>query len=242
MYSKPAQKACYKKSYKISQMKILVIEDDPSVRTLVKAVLEHNGNKVSTTDNATDGEEMAEDVEYEMIILDLGLPDGDGYEVCKNIRDKGVSTPVLILSGEQETDVKVKCLKVGADDYITKPFNTEELIARLDAIKRRTKTSGSQVLECGEIKVDLLKRECFVKDERLQLTNNEYNLLVYFMRNVNRVITQEELAEKVWDIHFDTQTNYINVYISYLRKKMRAHTKIDYIETIRKKGFRFRCE
>lgn len=223
-------------------MKILVIEDDPSVRTLVKAVLEHNGNKVETADNASDGEEMAGDIEYEMIILDLGLPDGDGYEVCKNIRDKGISTPVLILSGEQETDVKVKCLKVGADDYLTKPFNTDELIARLDAIKRRTKTGASQLLECGELKIDLLKREFAVKENNIQLTNNEYNLLVYFMKNKNRVITQEELAEKVWDIHFDTQTNYINVYISYLRKKIREHTKIDYIETIRKKGFRFRCE
>ena len=223
-------------------MKILVIEDDPSVRTLVKAVLEHNGNKVVTADNAADGEEMAEDIELEMVILDLGLPDGDGYEVCKNIRDKGISTPVLVLSGEQETDVKVKCLKVGADDYLTKPFNTEELVARLDAIKRRTKSGTNQLLECGELKVDLLKREFSVKENKIQLTNNEYNLLIYFMKNVNRVITQEELAEKVWDIHFDTQTNYINVYISYLRKKIREHTKQDYIETIRKKGFRFRCD
>lgn len=223
-------------------MEILVIEDDPSVRTLVKAVLEHNGNKVSTADNAADGEEMAENTDYEMIILDLGLPDGDGYEVCKNIRDKGIATPVLILSGEQDTDVKVKCLKVGADDYLTKPFNTEELIARLDAIKRRTKSGAHQILECGDLKVDLLKREFTVNGNQVQLTNNEYNLLVYFMKNANRVLTQEELAEKVWGIHFDTQTNYINVYISYLRKKIRDFSEIDRIETIRKKGFRFRCD
>ncbi len=223
-------------------MNILVIEDDPSVRTLVKAVLEHNGNSVSTADNATDGEANAIGNEYDMIILDLGLPDGDGYEVCKNIRDKNVTTPVLILSGEQETDVKVKCLKVGADDYLTKPFNTEELIARMDAIKRRSESGGDQQLTCGELKVDLLKREFSINGEKTQLTNNEFNLLVYFMKNRNRVITQEELAEKVWDIHFDTQTNYINVYISYLRKKIREHSDTDYIETIRKKGFLFRCE
>ena len=223
-------------------MNILVIEDDPSVRTLVKAVLEHNGNSVSTADNATDGESNAVGNDYDMIILDLGLPDGDGYEVCKNIRDKNVTTPVLILSGEQETDVKVKCLKVGADDYLTKPFNTEELIARMDAIKRRTESGGEQQLTCRELKVDLLKREFSINSEKVQLTNNEFNLLVYFLKNRNRVITQEELAEKVWDIHFDTQTNYINVYISYLRKKIREHSDIDYIETIRKKGFVFRCE
>lgn len=222
-------------------MDILVIEDDPSVRTLVKAVLEHNGNTVTTADTAKEGQSNAIENEFDMIILDLGLPDGNGFEVCKNIRENSIETPVLILSGEQETDVKVKMLKVGADDYLTKPFNTEELIARMDAIKRRAEKSGDQLLACGDLKVNLLKREFFVKGDRVQLTNNEFNLLVYFMKNRNRVITQEELAEKVWDIHFDTQTNYINVYISYLRKKIREHTDVDYIETIRKKGFTFRC-
>ena len=223
-------------------MNILVVEDDPSVRTLVKAVLEHNGNEVSTAETAADGQSKAIENAYDMIVLDLGLPDGDGYEVCKNIRDENVATPVLILSGEQETDVKVKCLKVGADDYLTKPFNTEELIARMEAIKRRTAASGDQTLTCGELKVDLLNREFMINTEKVQLTNNEFNLLVYFLKNRNRVITQEELAEKVWDIHFDTQTNYINVYISYLRKKIREHTENDYIETVRKKGFTFRCD
>jgi DNA-binding response OmpR family regulator len=223
-------------------MNILVVEDDPSVRTLVKAVLEHNGNTVSIEDTVLTGEKAAVEGNFDMIILDLGLPDGDGYELCKNIRDKNVTTPLLILSGEQEADVKVKCLRVGADDYLTKPFNTEELIARLEAIQRRTEASGDQVLICGELKVDLLKREFMINTEKVQLTNNEFNLLVYFIRNKNKVITQEELAEKVWDIHFDTQTNYINVYISYLRKKIREHSEVDYIETIRKKGFTFRCE
>lgn len=223
-------------------MNILVVEDDPSVRTLVKAVLEHNGNTVSTEDTVASGEKAAVEGNFDMIIIDLGLPDGDGYELCKNIRDKNVITPVLILSGEQEADVKVKCLRVGADDYLTKPFNTEELIARLEAIQRRTEASGDQVLSCGELKVDLLKREFMINSEKVQLTNNEFNLLVYFIKHKNKIITQEELAEKVWDIHFDTQTNYINVYISYLRKKIREHTEVDYIETIRKKGFTFRCE
>ena len=222
-------------------MNILVVEDDPSVRTLVKAILEHNGNHVTTEDTVADGEKAAIEGSFEMIILDLGLPDGDGYELCKSIRDKNVKTPVLILSGEQEADVRVKCLRVGADDFLTKPFNTEELIARIEAIQRRTDSSGDKVLNCGELKVDLLKREFMINSEKIQLTNNEFNLLVYFIRNKNKVITQEELAEKVWDIHFDTQTNYINVYISYLRKKIREHTDNDYIETIRKKGFTFRC-
>ena len=224
-------------------MKILVVEDDPSVRTLVKAVLEHNGNDVTTVDTATDGQAYAVEQNFDMIILDLGLPDGNGYDVCQYIRDNNVTTPVLVLSAETETDVKIKCLKVGADDYLTKPFNTEELVARIEAITRRSESKGGeQVLTCGDLKVDLLNREFTISGEKVQLTNNEFNLLVYFLKNRNRIITQDELAEKVWDIHFDTQTNYINVYISYLRKKIREYSENDYVETVRKKGFVFRCE
>lgn len=224
-------------------MDVLVIEDDQSVRVLVKAVLEKNSNDVSQADNAADGQELAFNNEYDIIILDLGLPDGDGFEIAKNIRDQDITTPILVLSAEQETDVKVKCLKVGADDYLTKPFNPEELMARVEAITRRsTDGSGEQVLNCGELEVKLLEREFNVNGTEVDLTNNEFNLLVYLMKNKNRIISQEEIAEKVWDIHFDTQTNYINVYISYLRKKIRDHTDVDYIETVRKKGFVLRCE
>jgi len=224
-------------------MDVLVIEDDQSVRVLVRAVLEKNGNSVAQADNAADGQELAFNNEYDIIILDLGLPDGNGYDICKNIRDQDITTPVLILSAEQETDVKVKCLKVGADDYLTKPFNPEELMARVEAITRRsTDASGEQVLNCGELQVKLLEREFYVDGTEVDLTNNEFNLLVYLLKNKNRIISQEEIAEKVWDIHFDTQTNYINVYISYLRKKIRDHTENDYIETVRKKGFVLRCE
>ncbi len=223
-------------------MEVLVIEDDPSVRTLVKAVLEHKGNSVSQADNASTGRELATGNEYDIIILDLGLPDGDGLDIAKDIRDQEITTPILVLSAEQETDVKIKCLKVGADDYLTKPFNTEELMARIEAITRRSGESGSdQILECGELTVKLLEREFIVNGASVDLTNNEFNLLVFLMKNQNKIVTQEEIAEKVWDIHFDTQTNYINVYISYLRKKIRQHAEDDYIETVRKKGFVLRC-
>ncbi|MDX1670807.1 MAG: response regulator transcription factor [Balneolaceae bacterium] len=224
-------------------MNVLVIEDDPSVRTLVRAVLEHDGSDVMQAENAKQGEELAVNEDFDIIILDLGLPDGDGYEVAKNIRDQDITTPILVLSAEQETDVKIKCLKVGADDYLTKPFNTEELMARIEAITRRSGDGGpEQILTCGELKVKLLEREFTINGAKVDLTNNEFNLLVFLMKNKNRIVTQEEIAEKVWDIHFDTQTNYINVYISYLRKKMRDHTEVDYIETVRKKGFVLRCE
>jgi len=223
-------------------MEILVIEDDPTVRTLVKAILEHNGSNVSIAETATDGESLALGNEYDMIILDLRLPDGSGYDVCSNIRDKEIKTPVLFLSAEHETDVKIKCLKVGADDYLTKPFNSEELIARIEAISRRSSVKGAEKeISCNELTVDLISREMIINENRIPLTNNEFNLLVYLMKNKNRIISQEELAQKVWNIHFDTQTNYINVYISYLRKKIRENSEEDYIETVRKKGFIFQC-
>ncbi|MFH5831836.1 response regulator transcription factor [Halalkalibaculum sp. DA3122] len=223
-------------------MEVLVIEDDPSVRTLVKAVLEHKGNEVTQADNASKGRELATSDDFDIIILDLGLPDGDGFDIAKDIRDKDITTPILVLSAEQETDVKIKCLKVGADDYLTKPFNTEELMARIEAITRRSGESlDDQVLVCGELMVKLLERQFSVDGTAVDLTNNEFNLLVFLMKNKNKIVTQEQIAEEVWDIHFDTQTNYINVYISYLRKKIREHAENDYIETVRKKGFVLRC-
>lgn len=224
-------------------MEILVVEDDPTVRTLVKAVLEHEGSTVSVADTAESGERMATENSYDMIILDLRLPDGNGYDICSNIRQNEITTPVLFLSAEHETDVKVRCLKVGADDYLTKPFNSEELLARIEAIVRRSGNhgGGEREISCGEIKVDLIARVMNVNGVEVPLTNNEFSLLVYLMKNRNRIINQEELAKNVWGISFDTQTNYINVYISYLRKKIRKHSDNAYIETIRKKGFVLRC-
>ncbi len=224
-------------------MNVLVIEDDPSVRTLVKAVLEKNEYEVDIADTAESGEEHASENSYDIIILDLGLPDGDGFDLCKEMRDQDITTPVLILSAEQETDVKIKCLRVGADDYLTKPFDTEELLARIEAISRRSgDVNGDRVLECGELKVNMLDREFKVNGTKVDLTNNEFNLLVYLLKKKNQIVTQEEIAENVWDIHFDTQTNYINVYISYLRKKIRSHSDSEYIDTVRKKGFIIRCD
>lgn len=224
-------------------MNVLVIDDDPTVRTLVRAVLEKNGNQVAQAESAKEGEELIFGNNYDVIILDLGLPDGDGFEICKDIRDRDITTPVLILSAEHETDVKIKCLKVGADDYLTKPFNPEELMARIEAVTRRSgvDAAGEQVIVCGDLEIRLLDREFFVNGSKVSLTNNEFNLLAYLMRNRNKIITQEEIATNVWGINFDTQTNYINVYISYLRKKIRNYSENNYIKTVRKKGFTLRC-
>lgn len=228
---------------KLEGLKFLVIEDDPTVRLLVKKALENHGGDIVEADSVGSGLEKAENGSFDMIILDLRLPDGTGYDVCVNLREKEITTPILVLSAEQETNMKVKVLKVGADDYLTKPFSVEELLARIEAIHRRSNSQAGKESElgCYEMKIDLIRRKMIINDAEVDLTNSEFNLLVYLVKNAGRTISQEELAKKVWGIDFNTQTNYINVYVSYLRKKIRKHSDFEYIRTIRKKGFKVVC-
>ncbi|MCC5907739.1 MAG: response regulator transcription factor [Balneolaceae bacterium] len=226
---------------KLEGLDILVIEDDPTVRLLVKKALEHHGGNIEVADTAESGSRRASNEDFDMIILDLRLPDGNGYDVCEGIRSNGIKTPVLILSAEQETDVKVKNLNAGADDYLTKPFSIDELLARIEAILRRSSSSEESELTCMQIRLDLIERQAYVSGSEVDLTNSEFNLLAYLIKNKGRIISQEELAKNVWGIGFNTQTNYINVYISYLRKKIRVHSDFSYIRTVRKKGFKIVC-
>jgi DNA-binding response OmpR family regulator len=220
-------------------MNILVIEDDEVVRTLVQRVLQKNNYTVSVAAEAEEGERLANTQPFDCIILDLALPDKNGLEVCKDLRDRGNKTPILILSARKNIDTKVSGLHSGADDYLTKPFDNKELLARIEAITRRSQQSNdnSEFLNCGELRINLLKREFTVGGKMVWLTNNEFNLMAYFLQNVDRVIDKEELADKVWGITFDTQTNFINVYVSYLRKKINEITPKEYIQTVRKRGF-----
>lgn len=227
---------------KLENMKILVVEDDPTIRLLVKKALEHHGGVVTEAGTAEDGAQKARKDNQDMIILDLRLPDGNGYDVCSGIREDGIKTPVLILSADHETDVKVKNLNAGADDYLTKPFSIEELLARIEAIKRRAAQSEDTELNCNELKMDMIERTLRVGEQFVDLTNSEFNLLSYLIKNKGRAISQDELAKNVWGIGFNTQTNYINVYVSYLRKKIGEHSDFQYIRTIRKKGFKVVCE
>ena len=224
-------------------MKILVIEDDRIVRTLVKHVLEKEGHEVAIAERGESGEETALKESFDIIILDLGLPDKNGLEVCKVLRQNEIRTPILILSAYQNTDTKITGLNTGADDYLTKPFDNKELLARIDAITRRVKQGDetTNVYECGELRIDLVNREFYVRDVKVLLTNNEFNLMAYFMKNPNRILEKDELTNNVWDINFDTNTNFLNVYISYLRKKIEEITPVNYIQTVRKKGFMLKC-
>lgn len=227
---------------KFNDIRILAVEDDPTIRLLVKKALEHHGAVIEEADTAKEGKTKAITQEYDLIILDLRLPDGNGYDICEGIRDQGIKTPVLILSADHDTDVKVRNLNAGADDYLTKPFSIEELLARVEAIIRRTKGNDENVeIRCNELRIDMIHRKVLVRNSEVDLTNSEFNLLVYLIKNKGRAISQEELAENVWGIGFNTQTNFINVYVSYLRKKLREHTDFKYIHTVRKQGFKVEC-
>ena len=175
----------------------------------------------------------------------MGLPDIDGMSVVKSVRSAQNETPILIVSARDGVDNKIKGLYSGADDYLTKPFDFKEFLARVDALIRRSSSSGgikSDEVQIGDIWVNLITRDVKVANNNIILTNNEFKLLVYLIQNKNKVISRDELSEKVWGINFDTHTNFVNVYISYLRKKIKDYTKYDYIQTVRGEGFMFSTE
>lgn len=224
-------------------MRVLVVEDDKVVGSLVEKILEKKGYDVDLVATGTLGEELATNGSYDCIVLDLGLPDIDGLEICRNLRDKQIDTPLLILSAYDAINIKVSGLDFGADDYLTKPFDNSELIARVEALTRRYHAGKSkEVLTCGELKLNMITRKFYVNDNEIELTNNEFDLMAYFLKNQNRVISINELSENVWDIGFDTRTNYVNVYLSYIRKKIRPFTSKKYFKTVRKQGFKINDE
>jgi len=220
-------------------MKVLIIEDDEIIGNLVKQILQRNDFEAELVNTGLVGEEKALTQSYDCIILDLGLPDKDGLEICKNIRTSSIDTPLLILSAYDNIDTKVNGLSIGADDYLTKPFDAKELVARLMAlVRRRDVNKTKERLSCGELEINLLERKFSVAGNEVYLTNNEFDLMAYFLKNQGRTLSLHELAEKVWDISFDTKTNYINVYLSYIRKKIKPFTDKKYFVTIRKQGFK----
>jgi DNA-binding response OmpR family regulator len=223
-------------------MRILVVEDEVAIRKVIETVFQLRNYDVTLVNTATDGITTARTEPFDCVVLDLGLPDGTGFQVLKSMRDSDNTTPVLILSAERDVELKVQGLVSGADDYLTKPFDNTELIARVEALIRRATTYNKkvdEVLTCGDITLNQLTRECHIGGKHVWLTNNEHNLLAYFMRNPNRMISKLELSEKVWAIPFDTHTNFVNVYISYLRKKIADYSSYNYIDTHRGKGFTF---
>jgi len=202
---------------------ILVIEDEPKVASFIKRGLEELSFQVDVAYDGFAGEKLAATRTYDVILLDIIIPLKNGIELCKEIKSRKPDVPVLMLTALGTTGDKVSGFEAGADDYLLKPFEFAELIVRIKALTRRAKFSGvsrSNVLEFSDLKLDLDKKVAIRSGTVINLTAKEFLLLEYFLRHPERVISRPELAEKIWDVTFDTGTNVVEVYINILRKKI----------------------
>jgi len=218
-------------------MRILVIEDEQKVANFIKQGLKEEGYSV---DVACDGEEgylLAKDNEYDVIILDIMLPKMDGITLCKKLRAEKIFTPILMLTAKDSVKDKVTGLDSGANDYLTKPFSFEELLARIRVLLRKDQTATPTKLKVDDLVLDLLTHKVSRAGKEIPLTNKEYALLEYLMRNTGSIVTRTMISEHVWDINFDTFTNVIDVYVNYLRNKIDKGYKKKLIHTIRGRGY-----
>lgn len=214
-------------------MRLLVVEDDRDINRQVVAALEEAGY---VADKAFDGEEggyLGENEPYDAIILDMGLPKADGVTVLQNWRRAGVKTPVIILTARDRWSDKVDGFDAGADDYVTKPFHMEELMARVRAILRRAAGHASSQIACGPVTLDTRSGRVFVDGNPVKLTSHEYRLLSYLMHHTGRVVSRAELTEHLYDQDFDRDSNTIEVFVGRLRKKL----AVDLIQTVRGLGY-----
>lgn len=202
-------------------MRILVVEDEKKVASFIRKGLEEQAYAVDVASDGKEGEFLAGHNEYDVIILDVLLPKQDGWQTCRSIRENGVKTPIMMLTSLGETEDKVKGLNIGADDYLTKPFEFDEFLARIRALIRRSHQSDSDtVLKLGELSMDLLERKVSREGKDIVLTQKEFALLEYMLRNKKKVVTRTQIAEHVWGIDFDTGSNVVDSYIKLLRKKV----------------------
>lgn len=223
-------------------MRLLVVEDEKKVARFVKKGLEEEGYAVDVAPDGEEGLGMALDGVHDLIILDIHLPRMDGLGVLQELRKKKVTTPVLLLTVRAAIEDKVLGLDAGADDYLTKPFAFQELLARVRALLRRRADAEAPVLQVGDLTLDPAQRLASRGGEKIDLTSKEFALLAYFMRNPGRVLTRTMISEHVWDYDFDTMTNVIDVYVNYLRKKIDAGREPKLIHTVRGSGYVLKAE
>lgn len=225
-------------------MRILVVEDDKDVAGFVVKGLREAGHTVEHADNGRDGLFMGASENFDAIILDRMLPGGiDGLRLLETLRAQDNATPVLFLSALAQVDDRVKGLKAGGDDYLTKPFAFAELLARVEAMARRGKGEGPTTrLSVGDLEMDLLSRGVKRAGQKVDLQPREFRLLEYLMRHAGQVVTRTMLLEGVWDYHFDPQTNVIDVHISRLRQKIDKPFEAPLLHTVRNAGYMLRVE
>ena len=218
-------------------MKILVIEDDRTVGQYVRRGLEENQYHADLVDDGMEGLRLASGGQYDLLVLDLRLPGMTGLEVLRTLRDRGITTPILVLTAQDALDFKVEALRAGADDYVTKPFAFEELLARVEALGRRPKQLAERVLRIADLEMNLATHQVTRADEPLELTPKEYAVLEYLMRHSGRVMSRTLITEYAWDYHFDPGTNIVDVVINRIRKKVDAGHSRKLVHTVRGVGY-----
>lgn len=222
-------------------MRILVVEDEHKIANSIKKGLEQETYSVDVTFNGNEGYDMASEEEYDVIILDRMLPGIDGLQICQKLRERGIHTPILILTAKSQLEDKIEGLNAGADDYLTKPFAFEELLARIRALSRRLPLVLDTKLKYDDIELDTINYTVFRSGKNIKLSKKEFSLLEYFMRNINKILTKDNIQNHVWNYDSNILPNTIEQTIRYLRNKidMPFSKKKRLVHTIRGFGYKF---
>ena len=218
-------------------MNVLVIEDDPTVGGFIRRGLEEQRYRVSLVPNGEEGERIAASESFDVVILDMRLPGKSGLDVLQSLRARGFETPILVLTAQDAVDAKVRTFRAGADDYVTKPFAFEELLARVEALSRRPKVLAQPLLKVGGLELNRDTREVHRDGSLIDLTPKEFAVLEYLMRHAGRVMSRTLITEYAWGYHFDPGTNIVDVVINHLRKKVDAGAGKKLITTVRGVGY-----
>lgn len=219
-------------------MKLLVVEDDRKLGSFLRKGLEAQGFLVDFSDHGDEGFTLATTRSYDAIVLDIMLPGRDGLSILRNLRDRRLTVPVILLTARSALSERLDGLNLGADDYLTKPFYIDELVARLHALLRRASGQQTNLLQHGEITVNLLTRQVSRGARPVELTAREFALLTCLMRSPGRTFSRAQICEHVWNYHFDPGTNLVDVYVQHLRKKLDSGDGPSLIETVRSVGYR----
>jgi two-component system, OmpR family, response regulator len=223
-------------------MRVLVVEDEIKMARLLERGLGEEGYAVDVAGDGAEALWLAVENPYDIILLDLMLPDTDGVETCRQLRERGIWAPVMMVTARDGIDDHVKGLDVGADDYITKPFSFAELLARIRALLRRPALERPSVLSVGDLKLDPATRQVWRGATEVEVTTKEFALLEYFMRNPEQVLSRSRLIEHVWDFAYDGDSNVVDVYVRYLREKIDRPFGKDSLQTVRGAGYRLHEE
>ena len=219
-------------------MKILVVEDDKKLGGFLRKGLEAQGFVVDFCDNGDDGFTLATTRSYDAVVLDIMLPGRDGLSILRNLRERRSNVPVILCTARSALNERLDGLNTGADDYLVKPFYIEELVARLHALVRRASGQQNNLLQHGDLTVNLLTREVKFGENPVELTAREFALLIYLLRSPGRTFTRAQICEHVWNYHFDPGTNLVDVYVQHVRKKLSTAGDNPVIETVRSVGYR----